>query len=92
MSTLSPGQRHIGNTEIFKRFVNRLFFKQDPNDPDAVVPVYYSFPDNGLDTKQFALQYTDDDFSQRMFTYFYRIFNKYQRNIVALAIFTKEHY
>jgi hypothetical protein len=34
--------------------------------------------------------YKDDDFSQRMFTYFYRIFDKYQKNIVALAIFTDE--
>ncbi|RMH89425.1 MAG: hypothetical protein D6681_14410, partial [Calditrichaeota bacterium] len=32
--------------------------------------------------------YEDREFSRRMFTYFYRIFDKYGREIVALAIFT----
>jgi hypothetical protein len=41
MSTLLLGQRRMGKTEIFKRVVNRLFFEQNPRDPDAVVPVYY---------------------------------------------------
>ena len=45
-STVMLGQRRMGKTEIFKRVVNRLFFTQDPKDPHAVVPVYYSFPDN----------------------------------------------
>ena len=45
MSTVLLGQRRMGKTEIFKRVVNRLFFEQDPTDPKAVVPVYFSFPD-----------------------------------------------
>ena len=41
MSTVLLGQRRMGKTEIFKRVVNRLFFEQNNQDPDAVVPVYY---------------------------------------------------
>jgi hypothetical protein len=44
-STVLLGQRRMGKTEIFKRVVNRLFFEQDHEDPQAVVPVFYSFPD-----------------------------------------------
>jgi hypothetical protein len=49
MSTVLLGQRRMGKTEIFKRVVNRLFFERDQRDPDAVVPVYYSFKDKPLD-------------------------------------------
>ena len=48
-STVMLGQRRMGKTEIFKRVVNRLFFSQDPKDPHAVVPVYYSFPDGPIE-------------------------------------------
>ena len=34
--------------------------------------------------------YEDDHFSERMFIYFYRIFDKFKKKIVALAIFTDE--
>jgi hypothetical protein len=60
MSTVLLGQRRMGKTEIFKRVVNRLFFEQDPMDPDAVVPVYYSFPDKQLDESQFAKEYLEN--------------------------------
>ncbi|ETR73923.1 MAG: hypothetical protein OMM_00585 [Candidatus Magnetoglobus multicellularis str. Araruama] len=59
-STVLLGQRRMGKTEIFKRVVNRLFFEQDPRDPMAVVPVYYSFPDGPLDTNEFAKQYVEN--------------------------------
>ncbi|ETR68760.1 MAG: hypothetical protein OMM_04371 [Candidatus Magnetoglobus multicellularis str. Araruama] len=59
-STVLFGQRRMGKTEIFKRVVNRLFFEQDPKDPKAVVPVYYSFPDGPLDTNTFAKQYLEN--------------------------------
>ncbi len=35
MSTVLLGQRRMGKTEIFKWVVNRLFFDQDPKDPDS---------------------------------------------------------
>ncbi len=60
MSTVLLGQRRMGKTEIFKRVVNRLFFEQDPSDPDAVVPVYYSFPDARMDERGFAKKYLEN--------------------------------
>jgi len=60
MSTVLLGQRRMGKTEIFKRVVNRLFFEQDPRDPDAVVPVYYSFPDEQIDDRTFATRYLEN--------------------------------
>ncbi|MEZ4528912.1 MAG: hypothetical protein R2941_23620 [Desulfobacterales bacterium] len=60
MSTVLLGQRRMGKTEIFKRVVNRLFFEQDHNDPKAVVPVWYSFPDVPKDRETFALEYTEN--------------------------------
>ncbi len=38
MSTVLPGKRRMGKTEIFKRVVNRLFFEQDPHDPQSRLP------------------------------------------------------
>ena len=32
--------------------------------------------------------YADPNFSKRMYTYFYRLFDKYQKSVTALAIFT----
>jgi len=60
MSTVLLGQRRMGKTEIFKRVVNRLFFEQDHLDPNAVVPVYYSFKDEPLDRWEFAIGYTEN--------------------------------
>jgi hypothetical protein len=60
MSTVLLGQRRMGKTEIFKRVVNRLFFGQDPRDPNAVVPVYYSFPDKQVDERRFAIRYLEN--------------------------------
>ncbi|MEA3341933.1 MAG: hypothetical protein U9R15_18375, partial [Chloroflexota bacterium] len=60
MSTVLLGQRRMGKTEIFKRVVNRLFFGQDPRDPHAVVPVYYSFPDEQVGETQFAKEYLEN--------------------------------
>ena len=60
MSTVLLGQRRMGKTEIFKRVVNRLFFKQDHQNPNAVVPVYYSFKDEPLDRWEFAIGYVEN--------------------------------
>ncbi|MCP4221022.1 MAG: hypothetical protein GY765_40710 [bacterium] len=60
MSTVLLGRRRMGKTEIFKRVVNRLFFEQDPRDPMAVVPVYFSFPDTRMDEKRFATKYLEN--------------------------------
>jgi len=35
------------------------FFEQDPKSPDAVVPVYFSFPDTIENKKDFALKYME---------------------------------
>jgi len=59
-STVLLGQRRMGKTEIFKRVVNRLFFEQDHLDPEAVVPIYYSFPDHFKDHWDFALKYAEN--------------------------------
>jgi len=53
-STVLLGQRRMGKTEIFRRVANRLFFEQDPMDPKAVVPVYYTFSDKPQDRFEFA--------------------------------------
>ncbi|ETR66664.1 MAG: hypothetical protein OMM_05545 [Candidatus Magnetoglobus multicellularis str. Araruama] len=54
------GQRRMGKTEIFKRVVNRLFFEQDRKDPNAVVPVYYKFPDHITDPWKFSIDYVEN--------------------------------
>ncbi|MCP4107900.1 MAG: hypothetical protein GY749_20540 [Desulfobacteraceae bacterium] len=58
MSAVLLGHRRMGKTEIFKRVVNRLFFEQDYKDPDALVPVFFEFPDEVVDKRDFALKYT----------------------------------
>jgi len=64
MSTVLLGRRRMGKTEIFKRVVNRLFFEQDPTNPETrdslVVPVYYSFPDVALERWLFAERYIEN--------------------------------
>ncbi len=60
MSTVLLGQRRMGKTEIFKRVVNRLFFSQDPKHPEAVVPVYFCFPDTVTDNRTFAKDYLEN--------------------------------
>jgi len=60
MSTVLLGQRRTGKTEIFLRVVNRLFWEQDHDDPQAVVPVYFSFPDEIISRQDFALKYTEN--------------------------------
>ena len=58
MSTVLLGHRRMGKTEIFKRVVNRLFSEQDHADTNAVVPVYFEFPDEVVDRRDFAVKYT----------------------------------
>ncbi|MCP4106253.1 MAG: hypothetical protein GY749_12055 [Desulfobacteraceae bacterium] len=60
MSTVLLGKRRMGKTEIFKRVVNRLFFEQDHTDPKAVVPVFFSFPDEVISRRDFALKYVEN--------------------------------
>ena len=60
MSTVLLGQRRMGKTEIFRRVVNRLFFEQDPQDPKAVVPVYFLFPGHQTGSLTFALRYVEN--------------------------------
>ncbi len=60
MSTVLLGQRRMGKTEIFIRVVNRLFWEQDHRDPQAVIPVYYSFQDELTDRWTFSIEYVEN--------------------------------
>ncbi len=60
VSTVLLGQRRMGKTEIFKRVVNRLFFDQDHTDPQAVVPIFFTFPDEIVSREHFALEYVEN--------------------------------
>lgn len=60
MSTVLLGQRRMGKTEIFIRVVNRLFWEQDHRDPQAVIPVYYSFRDEPIDRWEFSMEYVEN--------------------------------
>ncbi len=60
ISTVLLGQRRMGKTEIFKRVVNRLFFEQDHQDPNAAIPVYYQFPEMASGPGNFALEYIEN--------------------------------
>jgi hypothetical protein len=60
VSTVLLGQRRMGKTEIFKRVINRLFYEQDYKDPNAVVPVYYIFPDHITDSWKFSIEYVEN--------------------------------
>ncbi|MCP4378310.1 MAG: hypothetical protein GY794_19310, partial [bacterium] len=59
-STVLLGQRRMGKTEIFLRVVNRLFWEQDHQDPQAVVPIYFSFPDEIVSRQDFAMKYAEN--------------------------------
>ncbi len=60
MSTVLLGQRRMGKTEIFIRVVNRLFWEQDDRDPQAVIPIYYSFKDTPGDRWEFSIEYVEN--------------------------------
>ncbi len=60
MSTVLLGQRRMGKTEILIRVVNRLFWEQDHRDPQAVIPIYYSFKDTPLDRWEFSIEYVEN--------------------------------
>jgi len=59
MSTVLLGQRRMGKTEIFKHTINRLFFEQDPDDPNVVIPVYFAFPEEIVDRWEFSISYVE---------------------------------
>ncbi|CAN2040427.1 ATP-binding protein [Candidatus Magnetomoraceae bacterium gMMP-15] len=77
MSTVLLGQRRMGKTEIFKRVVNSLFFDQDYKDSDAVVPVYFSFPDEMIDRWDFAVKYVEN------FLRWYAAFHLHDPDIIS---------
>ncbi|MBL7062707.1 MAG: hypothetical protein ISS49_00680 [Anaerolineae bacterium] len=60
MSTVLLGQRRMGKTEIFKRVVNHLFFEQDHDGAETVVPIYFSFPEEVIDRWDFAMKYVEN--------------------------------
>jgi AAA+ ATPase superfamily predicted ATPase len=83
-STVLLGQRRMGKTEIFKRVVNRLFFEQDYQDPKAVVPVYFSFPDTFEDRWDFSLKYVEN------FMRWYAAFRLRDTNLLSGEIYTRD--
>jgi hypothetical protein len=60
MSSLLLGMRRMGKTEIFKRVVNRLFFEQEHQDPNAAIPVFFHFSDETITRDSFALEYVEN--------------------------------
>jgi len=60
MSSVLLGMRRMGKTEIFKRVVNRLFFEQDHQDPNAAIPVFFGFSDETTTRESFALEYVEN--------------------------------
>jgi len=84
MSTVLLGQRRMGKTEIFKRVVNRLFFEQDHTDPNAVVPIYYSFPEHVTDKWDFAEKYVEN------FMRWYAAFRLRNTNLLSSKISTRQ--
>ena len=83
MSTVLLGQRRMGKTEIFKRVVNRLFFEQNHTDPNAVVPVYYSFPDTLTDRWDFAEKYVEN------FIRWYAAFRLHDTDLLSSETYTR---
>jgi len=83
-STVLLGQRRMGKTEIFKRVVNRLFFEQDYQDPKAVVPVYYSFPDTFKDDWNFATKYVEN------FMRWYAAFRLHDTELLSYETYARE--
>lgn len=84
MSTVLLGKRRMGKTEIFKRVVNRLFWEQDHRDPQAVIPVYYSFPDEIVDRWEFAMHYGEN------FLRWYAAFRLREPGLLSKAIVRRE--
>ncbi|MCP4753749.1 MAG: hypothetical protein GY866_22930, partial [Proteobacteria bacterium] len=85
MSTVLLGMRRMGKTEIFKRVVNRLFFEQDHKDPEAVVPVYYSFEDEDVNRSRFAIDYVEN------FVRWYAAFRLRQPELIDKTIIPLEN-
>ncbi len=83
-STVLLGQRRMGKTEIFKRVVNQLFFEQDHHDPEAIVPVYYSFPETFKDRWDFALKYVEN------FIRWYTAFRLRKTEILSPEMFKRQ--
>jgi len=83
-STVLLGQRRMGKTEIFKRVVNRLFFEQDYRDPEAVVPVYFSFPETFKDRWDFALKYVEN------FMRWYAAFRLHDTELLSTEVVKRE--
>jgi hypothetical protein len=60
--------------------------------PDHLVQVYLKNGSQQLILIHIEIQgYRDKNFSERMFTYFYRIYDKHKKPIVALCIFIDKH-
>jgi hypothetical protein len=59
-ATVLIGPRRMGKTEIFVHTINRLFFEQDHTGPQAVIPVYYKFPEEVTDRWEFCLDYVEN--------------------------------
>ncbi|KPA18186.1 ATPase domain protein, prokaryote domain protein [Candidatus Magnetomorum sp. HK-1] len=60
MSTVLLGQRRMGKTEIFTRVVNQLFSVQNHQDDEAVIPIFFKFPEENITRYDFALRYVEN--------------------------------
>jgi hypothetical protein len=72
--------------ELFKEIMDE---KKGRNVADQIIKVYLKSGDEKWLLIHIEVQgESEPDFSKRMFRYYYRIFDKYNRDIVAIAIFT----
>jgi len=80
--------------EFLDKELEQLFPTDNPNHPRFVDKLIKAFTNAG--SEEWILihievqGYQDDTFSRRMYTYFYRLLDRYQKPISALAIFTDD--
>jgi predicted transposase/invertase (TIGR01784 family) len=81
--------------EFLDKELEELFPVDNPNHPRFVDKLIKAFTHDGREEWiliHIEVQgYPDDDFGKRMFTYFYRLLDRYNKPVTALAIFTDDN-
>jgi predicted transposase/invertase (TIGR01784 family) len=81
--------------DFLDKELEELFPVDSPNHPRFVDKLIKAFNKDGKEEWiliHIEVQgYQDQEFSLRMYTYFYRLFDRYQKPITALAIFTDDN-
>jgi predicted transposase/invertase (TIGR01784 family) len=81
--------------EFLDKELEELFPQDNTNHPRFVDKLIKAFTKDGHEEWiliHIEVQgYQDDDFAKRMYTYFYRLLDRYQKPVTALAIFTDDN-